>query len=49
MYLTNVTITQIARTVEEGNKTKAIDKWIKDINELHRLKPLPTVTYFKLV
>ncbi|XP_046442845.1 intraflagellar transport protein 46 homolog isoform X2 [Daphnia pulex] len=39
--------TAIARTVEEGNKTKAIDKWIKDINELHRLKPLPTVTYFK--
>nr|SVE73877.1 EOG090X0FP3 [Daphnia atkinsoni] len=36
-----------ARTVEEGNKVKVIEKWIKDINELHRSKPLPTVNYNK--
>nr|SVE76704.1 EOG090X0FP3 [Daphnia longispina] len=39
--------TTIARSVEEENKTKVIDKWIKDINDLHRLKPLPSVTYYK--
>nr|SVE94557.1 EOG090X0FP3 [Simocephalus serrulatus] len=39
--------TIVARTVEDGNKSKAIDKWIKDINELHRSKPLPTVVYHK--
>ncbi|XP_057378481.1 intraflagellar transport protein 46 homolog isoform X1 [Daphnia carinata] len=37
----------VARTIEEGNKVKAIEKWIKDINELHRSKPLPTVNYNK--
>nr|SVE76079.1 EOG090X0FP3 [Daphnia hispanica] len=37
----------VARTVEEGNKVKTIEKWIKDINELHRSKPLPTVNYNK--
>nr|SVE74500.1 EOG090X0FP3 [Daphnia barbata] len=37
----------VARCVEEGNKIKAIEKWIKDINELHRSKPLPTVNYNK--
>nr|SVE71368.1 EOG090X0FP3 [Daphnia similis] len=37
----------VARTIEEGNKVKAIEKWIKDINELHRSKPLPTVNYSK--
>nr|SVE75446.1 EOG090X0FP3 [Daphnia dolichocephala] len=37
----------VARNVEEGNKVKAIEKWIKDINELHRSKPLPTVNYNK--
>nr|SVE77923.1 EOG090X0FP3 [Daphnia lumholtzi]SVE78553.1 EOG090X0FP3 [Daphnia lumholtzi] len=37
----------VARSIEEGNKVKAIEKWIKDINELHRAKPLPTVNYNK--
>nr|SVE93316.1 EOG090X0FP3 [Moina brachiata] len=37
----------IAKSVDESNKGKAIEKWIKDIGDLHRSKPLPTVTYAK--
>jgi intraflagellar transport protein 46 len=44
--------TQKAATVKkiksgEGKNTKEIDKWIKDISDLHRSKPPPTVHYTK--
>ena len=36
---------KVAKTVQDANKGKAIEKWIKDISDLHRAKPLPSVTY----
>lgn len=39
------TRTIVAKTVQDANKGKAIEKWIKDISDLHRAKPLPSVTY----
>jgi intraflagellar transport protein 46 len=46
--------TQKAATIKkiksgEGKNTKDIDKWIKDISDLHRSKPPPTVHYTKYV
>ncbi|CAG0880897.1 unnamed protein product [Cyprideis torosa] len=36
------------KTLDNADKnTKAIDKWIKDISDLHRSKPPPTVHYSK--
>nr|SVE70118.1 EOG090X0FP3 [Eubosmina coregoni] len=35
----------LAKTVQDANKTKAIDKWIKDISDLHRSKPTLAVTF----
>ena len=36
------------KKIESGEKnSKAIDKWIKDISDLHRSKPPPTVHYNK--
>jgi intraflagellar transport protein 46 len=38
------------KKVEGAEKnTKAIDRWIKDISDLHRSKPPPTVHYSKYV
>ena len=38
----------VVKTLEEADKNpKSIDKWIKDISELHRSKPPPTVHYSK--
>jgi len=31
----------------EGKNSKDIEKWIKDISDLHRSKPPPTVHYTK--
>ena len=40
--------TQVIKKIENGEKnSKAIDKWIKDISDLHRSKPPPTVHYSK--
>ena len=39
---------QVAKRVEgTTKKDKAIDKWIKDIGDLHKSKPLASVTYTK--
>jgi intraflagellar transport protein 46 len=36
------------KTIDEAEKnTKAVEKWIKDISDLHRSKPPPTVHYSK--
>ena len=36
------------RKIDSGEKSaKEIDKWIKDISDLHRSKPPPTVHYTK--
>ncbi len=36
------------RKIDSGEKNaKEIDKWIKDISDLHRSKPPPTVHYTK--
>jgi hypothetical protein len=36
------------RKIDSGDKNgKEIDKWIKDISDLHRSKPPPTVHYTK--
>jgi intraflagellar transport protein 46 len=38
----------VVKSVEYAEKnTKAIDRWIKDISDLHRSKPPPTVHYSK--
>jgi len=38
----------VIKKIESGEKnSKAIDKWIKDISDLHRSKPPPTVHYNK--
>ena len=30
-----------------GQDTAAMDKWIRDISDLHRAKPAPTIHYSK--
>lgn len=41
---------QSVKTVENAEKNgKVIEKWVRDISELHRSKPPPTVHYNKLV
>ncbi|XP_059048013.1 intraflagellar transport protein 46 homolog [Achroia grisella] len=36
----------VTKKIENAEKnTKAIDRWIKDVSELHLSKPAPTVTY----
>ncbi|KAI5642801.1 hypothetical protein NE865_05099 [Phthorimaea operculella] len=38
--------TVLTKKIENAEKnTKAIDRWIKDVSELHLSKPAPTVTY----
>ncbi|XP_013192081.1 intraflagellar transport protein 46 homolog [Amyelois transitella] len=38
--------TVLTKKIENAEKnTKAIDRWIKDVSELHLSKPSPTVTY----
>jgi len=40
--------TQVIKKIDNGEKNgKSIDKWIKDISDLHRSKPPPTVHYSK--
>ena len=40
--------TQTVKTVDSSeNNTKAIDSWIKNIADLHRTQPAPTVHYSK--
>ena len=39
---------QSVKTVENAEKNgKVIEKWVRDISELHRSKPPPTVHYNK--
>ena len=39
---------QAVKTVDNAEKNgKVIEKWVRDISELHRSKPPPTVHYSK--
>ena len=48
MYVTF--LLQTVKTIDSSeNSTKAIDSWIKNIADLHRTQPAPTVHYSKYV
>ena len=39
--------TKIKKVGDMDNGLKVIDKWIKDIDDLHRSRPAPTIQYSK--
>lgn len=41
---------QLTKKIEDAEKNgKAIERWIRDVSELHRAKPPPTVAYTRSV